>query len=63
MGEVPLPMNISCEHTAGNSTANSTYNSAAKLFLQVNPQETEPIRRKIHRKVTSWLVQISFIFY
>ena len=50
MAEVPLPVNDSCEHAAGNSAANSTGNSAAKLFRQENPQESELFRRKIRRK-------------
>jgi len=47
VGVISLPVNVSCENTAGISVANSTCNSAAVLFQQVNPQETVPIRRKV----------------
>jgi len=47
VGVVSHPVNVSCENTAGISAANSTCNSTAVLFQQVNPQETVPIRRKV----------------
>jgi len=50
VGEIPLPVNISCEHSAWNSTANFSGNAAGELFPQVIPQENEQIRRKIPRK-------------
>jgi len=51
MADVPLPVYDSCEHTAGNSAANSSGNSAAWLFRQEYPQDTGTICRKIRRKV------------
>jgi len=46
VGEIPLPVNDSYERSTCNPTTSSSGNAAAELFSQVNPQDTEPIRRK-----------------
>jgi len=44
---VTLPVNVSCEYTAGKSAVRIAGNSAAKLILQKKHQEILFIRRKI----------------
>jgi hypothetical protein len=61
-GQSPLPVNDSCKHAAGNSAANSTGNSAAKLFRQENPQESELFCRKIRRKAPGTHVEY-FVYF
>jgi hypothetical protein len=53
-GQSPLPVNDSCKHAAGNS--------AAKLFRQENPQESELFCRKIRRKAPGTHVEY-FVYF
>jgi len=63
VGEITLPVNVSCELSACNSAAYSASNAAAELFSQVIPQETDLFRRKFRRKLLFHQPHIFTIFY